>query len=356
MSESNVHKCPSCGGLLVYDPESECLECEYCNHSVDIEKLAVSIVENCFQSAMSDGMRSWSEDDIQSVRCQNCGAELIFGTHTKAQFCAYCGSSHIKVHDNEKTIPPGYLIPFKIPEKQAYQGFKTWIQKRWFAPSNLKTSYKDNRLIGTYIPYWTYDTQTQSFYSAQRGDYYYVTRTRVVNGKTETYQERKTRWTPVSGQYDLFFDDVLVCASQEIGKETYKDLTNYGLSDIEVYQSHYLSGFMAERYSVSLEDGWEQGKRFVDARLNTDIRQRIGGDEISGLRIHTTYDNITYKHILLPMWLSSYMYNQKTYRFMINGQSGKVSGQYPKSALKITLAVMLAMAVLMLLYVVISNA
>lgn len=354
-TSSKVNKCPACGGNMVFSPEIDKLKCPYCQNEVEIEKEALEIVENCFQAALKEGVRSWSDDDIRAVSCLNCGAELIFEPLTKAQFCHYCGSSHIQEHAAEKTIPPGYVIPFKISEKKAYESFKIWMGKKWFAPSDLTKSYQRNALIGSYVPYWTYDAQTFSHYTAQRGDYYYVTRTRRVNGKTQTYQERRTRWRNVSGAYDRFFDDVLICASSKLDKKILAGINGFQMDTMTAYKSDYLSGFVAERYSVSLEDGWQSSKMIIDSTLESEVKSRIGGDTIRMLNIHSQYDDITYKHLLAPLWLSSYQYKGKVYHFMVHGQSGKVSGDYPKSPIKIGLLVMGILLLVLLAYVFFSG-
>lgn len=336
---TKVNMCPSCGGKMGYDPEAGVLKCQYCGTVKEVVKEQLEVVENPFAEAMKEGARSWSEDDIKAVVCKNCGAELIFEMHSKAQFCNYCGSSHVSEHAPEKTIPPGYLVPFAISEKSAGQRFKDWIKKRWFAPNDLKSSYKNDKLLGTYIPYWTYDTQTFNQYTAERGDYYYVTKTRTVNGKTETYQERHTRWTYVSGDYQRFFDDVLVGASSKVDQNILGKVDDFNLEALVTYKPDFLSGFYAERYSIPLEDGWAAGQEIIQNTLAAEITNEVGGDTIRMLEIDTKYDDLKYKHVLLPLWISSYLYKGKTYRFMINGQTGSVQGVYPKSPIKIALAV-----------------
>lgn len=343
---SLVTQCPACAGNMVFNPEEGNLKCPYCGNEKDIASENKEIEERCFESALADGARTWNDDDIKSFSCKNCGAELIFDAHTQAQFCNYCGSSHITFQEAENTIPPQYLVPFSVTENLAGDHFKQWITKRWFAPNDLKNSYKNNKLLGTYIPHWTYDSNTYSYYTAQRGDYYYVTRTRTVNGKTETYQERRTRWTPVSGDYKRFFDDVLIRASKKVDNKLINKIQPFTLGELKGYKPEYLSGFYAERYSVSLEEGWEEGKVEIDQDLHSEITRKIGGDTVRFLNIKTQYNDVTYKHILLPVWLSSFNYHEKVFQFMINGQSGKVIGEYPKSAIKITLAVLAALIVI----------
>lgn len=354
-TSTKVHKCPSCGGTMSFAPDLGQLKCNYCGALQAIEALATEIIENNFEQAITEDIDTWSDQDIRSVTCKSCGAQLVFEAHTKAQFCSYCGSSHIEEQAVENAIPPAYLIPFSITDKQAGESFKTWISKRWFAPNDLKKAYENGRLMGTYVPFWTFDSDTGSHYTADRGDHYYVTKTRTVNGKTETYQERHTRWTSVSGSFDHFFDDVLVCASSKIDGSLLNKIDGVDLSKLTGYQPQYLSGFFAERYSIPLKDGWDAGRAVIDRALESEARSLIGGDEVRFLKIHTTYEDITFKHILLPIWISSYTYKEKLFHFLINGQTGFVSGEYPKSPWKIGAAVIAGLAVLYLLYFLISN-
>ena len=346
MDDSVIVSCPGCGGNMAFDPESGNLKCPYCSTEKDIEGDNQEIVERCFESALAEGVRTWDQDDIKSIKCKNCGAEIIFNPSVQAQFCNYCGSSHITVQEAEKTIAPNYLAPFEVSEKEAGEHFKKWIGNKWLAPNDLKNSYKNNRILGTYVPYWTYDSNTHSYYTAQRGDYYYVTRTRTVDGKTETYQERRTRWTPVRGNYNEFFDDVLITASDRVNRHMIEKIEPFNLKNLKVYNPNYLSGFYAERYSVPLEQGWDYGKEEINSEIQRGVRRKIGGDEVRFLNIKTQYENIRFKHILLPVWMSSFNYKSEAYNFMVNGQTGDVDGEYPKSPVKIAIIIFIILAVI----------
>ena len=83
--------------------------------------------------------------------------------------------------------------------------------------------------------------------------------------------------------------------------------------------------------------------------IQADIRRDIGGDH---QRIHTArsqFDDITFKHILLPVWISAYKYGGKSYRFLINGETGEVQGERPWSIAKIILLGVAALIVLILI-------
>lgn len=347
---SEVYKCPSCGGDMVYSPEVQSLRCPYCETTIELGEKSEEALERNFESYLASPKNKSDESDKTLISCQNCGAELIFDQSVTAEFCSYCGSSHIVEEENKDYITPDFLIPYKVSEKQGLDLFKGWIGGKFFAPNVVRKQAKSDKLVGNYVPYWTYDANTYSVYKAQRGDYYYVTRTRTVDGKTETYQERRTRWHWVSGSYDEFHDDYLVCATHKGNEDLIKAVEPYDLRELKPYNSAYLSGFIAEKYAIDLKEGWTRAKYDIDDDIRGGIRRQIGGDEVRSLSVDTSYSDITFKHVYLPLWLSSFQYSGETYNFIINGQTGEVQGHYPKSPIKIALAVLLAAGLAMIAY------
>jgi hypothetical protein len=76
------------------------------------------------------------------------------------------------------------------------------------------------------------------------------------------------------------------------------------------------------------------------------VRQDIAGDEQRIGNLNTDYNAITFKHILLPIWISAYQYNGKIYRFIINGRTGKLEGERPYSWIKIALTIVAVVAII----------
>ena len=76
------------------------------------------------------------------------------------------------------------------------------------------------------------------------------------------------------------------------------------------------------------------------------VRSDIGGDQQRIHQLDTRYNDVTFKHILLPLWISAYRFSEKVYRFMINGRTGEVKGERPYSWIKIALAILLVIAII----------
>lgn len=349
--KSDTFPCPKCGGSTSFDPEKQALTCNYCGHSEAVN-VSGEILELAFDSADDEAV-TWGHD-YHSIVCRNCKAETVLNSGETSATCAFCGSTHVMDQAVVQGIKPASLIAFKISLQKAKEAFKLWIKKKFFAPNALKNALKLDRLKGVYIPFWTYDTKTNSEYECQIGYDYWVTvaRTVMVNGKPQIQhvQERRTRWERRSGSIDVPFDDLLVNASKQFYNQKMEKLEPFYLNELVPYAPQYLSGFGAERYGVSLKDGFESVKPVIDTSIAEAIRLEHGGDHIQGLRKQTAYNDLTFKHVLLPIWISSYTYKNKVYQFVINGQTGEVQGAYPLSFIKIAIATVLGLIAAYLLY------
>jgi len=338
--------CSGCGGPMLFDSESQTLKCEYCGKEDPIENSDQQPIEHDLDMSETEdpGLTDWGLR-TQTVHCEKCGGESVIPQIETAALCAFCGSPKVLVERDSTSIRPETMIPFQISLAEAAAGFQAWKKKRWFTPNEFKKGKIISRLSGIYMPYWTYDSETSSVYSAERGDYHYrnETRTRVVNGKTETYTERVryTVWRRVGGEYDCSFDDILIPASVRYDRSLLEDLGNFDLRKLTGYKPEYLSGYIAEKYTVTGQEGWRKAGERIDDTLRANIREEIGGDEIRSLNVRTQYYDRTYKHMLLPVWNANYTYRTKPYRYMVNGQTGLVSGTVPRSPWKITFFVLL---------------
>lgn len=339
-----IFPCEQCGAKLEFKPGAESLHCQYCDHVTAIPQSDEEIQELDFHAYLADAASHEDAVEVALIKCTNCGAEVTFDPNITSDACPYCDTPIISDGGSTKVIKPKSLLPFKIARDDGVNRFKEWIGGLWFAPSKLKHyARSDSKLQGMYTPYWTYDCDATTHYTGQRGEHYWVTETYTTmeNGKsvTRTRQVRKTRWYPASGVVWNNFDDVLVLASESLPRKQALKLEPWDLESLVPYSEEYLSGFRAEKYQLDLGDGFEEAKGIMDSTIRTTICQDIGGDEQRISSMRTRYDHITFKYILLPVWISAYRYQEKVYRFLINARTGEVQGERPWSFWKIFFAV-----------------
>lgn len=346
MKLERVFPCEQCGARLTFSAATGELKCPYCSHINIIERQFSQIIEKDYLQAVKE-LRHFSESrpKITSLKCPTCAATFDLGEGTHASKCPYCGSAVVNEVELYRPIRPQALLPFKITKQEAGKLFKEWLQSRWFAPNSLKQySGEDSTLLGIYVPYWTYDSDTHSRYTGRRGIEYQEMEsfTTTVNGERQTRRRAvtKVRWYPVSGELDRHFDDVLVMATESLLDR----LEHWDLENLVDYDASYLSGFESEVYQVPLDSGFERSKKIMERHIRKAIKRQIGGDRQQIHTLSTKHTHITFKHILLPIYASAFDFQGKTYQYVINGRNGELQGERPYSVVKIAFAVIVALA------------
>jgi DNA-directed RNA polymerase subunit RPC12/RpoP len=346
--------CANCGAQLRYAPGQTSLTCEYCGHVQEIppdapRRRARALQELDLSRGLQDDLAERDMVEVRTTSCPNCGAKVEVTGATHATECPFCATPVVLDTGTERHIKPQALVPFVLTESEARQAMIRWMGSLWFAPGTLlEYARKGRALTGVYVPFWTFDADTNSRYTGERGEYYYETRTVSVrvNGRMEQRQERvrHTRWYSASGRVSRDFDDVLVMASRSLPARLGNELTPWDLGALTTYTPEYLAGFQAEGYTVGLSDGWREAQERMSSVILQDVRRDIGGDEQRVHNVDTDWSEQTFKHVLLPVWMAAYKYNGKSYRFLVNGQTGEVQGERPWSVWKIAFAVLLAAA------------
>ncbi|MFD0863281.1 DNA helicase PriA [Sungkyunkwania multivorans] len=342
--------CSNCGAEMKYKPGSHQLLCNYCGYEEFIEQEKTSFEELELHHYLNLVGNHAFTDKIEVIDCKNCGAVQHIEENFKSLHCVYCGEPLILEDAQEEGwILPGAVLPFSFDQKKARQLFKNWVNSLWFAPNKLKRAALDpEALHGLYLPHWTFDCNLSAKYQGMRGDYYYVTKTYTdASGKTRTRQERRTRWTPASGNVSGFIDDILINASEKKRREIPATITTWNLKESLVpFNQKYLAGFVTEKYTISLKDGHRQSYKEAKDIAYTWIRRDIGGDTQQIHHADIDLSDETFKHVLLPVFISSYKFKGKEYHFYINGQTGTISGKRPYSFWKIFFLVMFILLVI----------
>lgn len=342
--------CDNCGADLRFDPDSGKMLCDHCGATNEIVGSGPwtggAIREIDFQAAIADRLPTLEMEETRVSKCPNCAAMVEFDPGVHAAECPFCATPVVTGTGPNRHIKPKGLLPFSLDEKDARKSMTDWLGGLWFAPNGLQDyARKGRKMTGIYVPYWTFDADTRSSYRGEHGTVYYETRRVVRNGKSETVRVAKVRWRPASGNVVRFFDDVLVLASRSLPKRYTDALEPWDLSALEPYQPEFLAGFRAEAYSVELDEGYHEARSYMDNIIMRDVKFDIGGDRQRVHNIDTRISDVTFKHVLLPVWLAAYKYRGKSYRFVVNGRTGAVQGERPWSVWKITFAVILGLIV-----------
>jgi hypothetical protein len=351
--------CPGCGASLEFNPVGGVLACQYCGRTEVIPASAEHVVERSYMDYLRPGPDRLAALTAAAMQagCGNCGASVTFEPPDVAGLCPFCGTAIVaQPQSADPLVTPSGLIPFRTTRQDAASSIHQWLATRWFAPNALKRQAHQDQINGVYLPFWTYDSNTVSHYRGERGEHYYETEYYTEtdsNGKsvTKSRQVQKTRWYSASGTVERWFDDVLIAATTSVDSGRLGTLEPWDLPALQSYDPRFLAGYKAQRYTIDVDQGFETAKGVMAPTIRTDVRRDIGGDEQRIHSVSTSYSGITFKHLLLPVWITAYQYGGKVYQVMVNACTGEVQGDRPYSFWKIATLVAAIAALLVYLYV-----
>jgi hypothetical protein len=349
-AEPHRFPCPSCGADLRYAPDLDRLKCQHCGHEEAIPENRGPIPELDLRAVERGAVPADAIEELRVVQCPSCGAQIEFDADLHARECPFCASPIVTDTGIQRQIKPQAQLPFLLSEEQARTEMNRWLGRLWFAPSDLRRYARAERAMqGIYVPYWTYDAETESRYAGHRGTVYHESRPMsvIVNGRRQTQMQQvaRIRWQPARGRVARDFDDVLVLGSASLPKRFTDALAPWDLSALSAYEPRFLAGFRAEGYGVPVEKAYGEARAVMNAVIEGDVRHDIGGDQQRIERIETDVGRLTFKHVLLPVWLAAYRYRGKSFRFVVNGRTGTVQGERPWSSGKIAALIALALIV-----------
>ena len=308
-------KCPSCGGTMFFKPGSQSLLCQSCGHKETIPELVskIAVNEMDFLAAKNTASHDWGME-AKLVTCKQCGAETIQNKLQLSGMCPFCGSTTVEAADPEQDImAPNGIIPFKITEDRALYIFKEWIKDRFLAPELLARDAQLNKFYGIYVPLFTFDVLT-------------------VNRFTGHYTENN-RTLFKCGKFQHQVDDFPVVASKQLcsDKLLLNVMKDYRTREAKPYTPDALAGFPCEHYSIGLNEAWNSVGKEMELYLKNQADKQDETKFLMGIDMATDYFNLKYKYLIVPVWINSFYYDNQLYMIAINGQTGKIDGQWPKS-------------------------
>lgn len=301
-----IFKCKNCGGNSVYNPEKKMMYCPHCESEESQEKLA----------------------GVGLSQCGNCGAPMDVPEYTSAMKCESCGSYHVFEERISGEYAPHLILPFAVSKKQAVDILKKEFGKRIFTPSTFLSHASIERMEGSYVPFYLYDFHADARYSAQG--------TKVRSWSSGDYRYTETSYFAIERDMDVDFDNIPVDASLHLEDSTMDLLEPYDYEALAAFQDKYMSGFEGEIYSDSASAMQDRAEAKAKKDTHALIRDSVTGyatvtQEMEHIDLHQK----ACEYALLPVWIYDFQYQGQTYRFHVNGQTGKVIGKTPVAHKKV---------------------
>ncbi|MFN2271394.1 MAG: hypothetical protein ACK2US_11190 [Anaerolineae bacterium] len=336
--ETRTFKCRQCGGTISYSAAQRQLTCPYCGSLQQIEAETVGHQADEFEftlETMAQARHGWGEVRRELV-CESCGSVVAVAPDILTSTCAFCGSNRVMARDaTGDVLRPTTLIPFAVDQEQVQAKVRAWLGRGWMHPPELRNAGALKGLAGVYLPYWTFDTHVTADWKAEVGT------TRTVHYRSGG--ERKTRtvidWKWQSGHVSIPIDDQMVPGTAKVSRVILNKVEPFNLDGLVEYDPGYLAGWQAKLYDVQLPQAWEIAKEEIRELTKSACYNNTGSSKVRNMRMTVDFGDERWRYILLPVYLASYPFGERTFQVMVNGQTGRVAGQKPVAWLRIWLAI-----------------
>ncbi|MBR5181233.1 MAG: TFIIB-type zinc ribbon-containing protein [Clostridiales bacterium] len=328
-------KCANCGSNLFFDTDHAALMCGNCGSVFDPETLdrtgsfALTNPEKDY-----DNETEMSEDDKRrhEIVCNSCGAQIVTDENTSSTFCAFCGSPAIVTRRLTREFKPDYIIPFAFGKEKAISIFKTHCEDIAHLPKNYINDEVLSKLTGIYVPTWIISTEVEARLCgiARVGkvtdhmyEYSGTGATSADNYSQRIYAKAKFRLKDIPFDGEKKLPDRLMSAAEP-----------FDFTDLVPFRPEYLQGYFAEKYDEQPLDMTDKIYRRLDKyALEVSDTLDLGYDKFTPdySASRTRYKNQVIKYALLPIWFLTLEYKGIKYQYIVNGQTGKVSGEFPYS-------------------------
>ena len=330
--------CPQCGATTAFSATDGGLTCVHCGYYEAPISAVVGKSAARFEftvETMERAAQGWGAER-KEIECQNCGALTSIPPDSLTHTCPFCGSNKVLQRQAAQDIlRPRYLIPFKIEAQTCRNIAREWLGSSWMVPAKLRQLSDIASFSGLYLPFWTFSARTRADWKAEVGhpevERYYE------NG--EWKQRTVIRWRWESGNVDQTIEDLLVPGTARLSDRLLTDVKNFQLSDMAPYEPKYLAGLQALAYDIPLEKAWDSGRQQMRETTRGSCISQASTSNVRNFSMSLDFADETWRYVLLPVYLATYRYQDKSFQVMVNGQTGQITGQRPADWNKIWLVV-----------------
>ncbi len=324
------YKCPCCGAALTYAHGSSELACGACGNHFDMEAVQAynddTVKEDTFSwEAQSEQAFSEAEQAaLQTFTCPSCAGVLITDGATAATFCPFCGNPAILPGRLSGDIRPDGLIPFHLTREDALDAFARFARHKPLLPKDFLSRQKLEKVSGVYVPFWLYDCDG-SLDARYRA-------TRVHTWSDGRYHYTKTSHYLLRRGANAQFGGIPMDASSKMDDTIMESIEPFDYAKLTDFDTAYLSGYLADKYDVPAVSGAQRVKERVAESIDALLQPTFAGyASVVPQQKQVRITQSKAKYVLLPVWMLTCRYGEKTYTYAMNAQTGKLTGTLPVS-------------------------
>ncbi len=320
-----TYTCPNCGATISYGIQEITLVCQFCGYTRKVDaEVARDSKDLVLDAALpTERAHRWA-DSQPRVTCEQCGVVILLPAGQTADTCPYCASNRfITPTTSVEMVDPQYIGLFKTDPKDAGESIKSWLEKGLFSPDNLAAEHGGMQLHPAYYPFWLFEGTVEIPWFCD---------VNVGAG-------RIAQWEAHTGSQFENFKDVLIPGLRKITPAELAAIEPFILDDLVDFSPDYLAGWVALTYDTPLADASLRARERVIKKALPGIAALVepGHQKRNFSTGAGKWSGLTYKLTFLPIYTGQFTYQGKRYHLLVNGQTGKVSGEKPMDRIKIAL-------------------
>lgn len=336
MMENVSYKCPACAAPLKFRDKSQNWKCTSCGNDFTLENLKTFYDDEILEQNgdkpldwenydFDSGSGDWSDEEKETLlesRCESCGAEVLTDNNTSATQCVYCGNTIVIPQRFSGTFRPDYVIPFQLDKNKAIEQYMNFCKGKKLLPKLFTEQNHIEEITGIYVPFWLYDCDASGALTFNAKRVFSHSKGNYIITHTDHFRLKRAG--------NMTFERIPVDGSKKLADEYMEAIEPFNYAGLVEFTPAYLSGFLADKYDVTAKEGQPRVDTRVKATVKDMLSDTVSGYSsvtIEGENFNTGRTDI--KYALLPVWLLNTEYNDKTYTFAMNGQTGKLVGKLP---------------------------
>lgn len=337
-----TYACPQCGAQTRFDVTLGSVACEHCGYiaAAPTIKLARAHEQMEFTlETLAKSEKGWGVTR-REMHCAQCNADLTLPEGALSVTCPFCASNQVNVREAPAdTLRPRFIIPFKILPEALKPRAAEWLGRGWFHPDTLKNSAAPSHFVGVYLPFWVFAARIHSAWKAEVG---YERQESYYDSEDKEWKTRTViDWQWEEGQVTTALDNWLTIGTSKVSRAILSRLLGYDLRALQAYNPDFLAGWQAQAYDITLLQAWDEGKAAMREKARQDCRAAIASSHVRNFSMVADFADETWRYALLPVYVSTYKFEGKTYQVLVNGQTGHIEGQKPVAWWKVYLAIAL---------------
>lgn len=312
------------------------LRCPVCQSIVDEEDL---FCPNCGTEApRKDASEQRAPQATRlatyNFQCAGCGASMSYDARAGNLRCPFCASVKLVAQPDAKILSPKLVVPVAISRQQAVAAMRGWLSRGFFRPGDLSAAAAVVRVQPVYVPYWVFAAQTHTFWTAD---------------SSQTPPGASGDWYPMAGEHQGQYQNLLIGASGALTPAETEQLCPFDLATGVPPEKIDLENVTVEQFSVPRKYARPLARAGIEQREAAACAAAYVPGRSRNVHVNVQMQALSSEPVLLPVWIMAYRYRDRVFRFLVNGQTGKATGQAPISWQKVAAVAGIIIAAVLLI-------